>query len=387
VSLRPRLRKALALFHLWTGLGLGLYFAMLGVTGSFLVFRSDVEELVAPELARVVCPAGARPLPASAVVAAVRTRFPKADEATLSSLTLPRHPGGAYVLSVDEKTVLVDPYTGGVIRQVDPSRNPIEIVGNLHMDLLWQAKGMLLNTYGGLLTALLVASGLWLWWPATVRQIRVRLSVKRGVSLKRTMNDLHNVLGMAGLAFLLMACLTGAVFGVWQTAHDALYGVLGQTKPAAVPTSVPVPSGARRLSLDTLVANVEAAMPGATLQGMTYPAKPDAPLTAYGAVDEGLSVYVSLALDPYTGRVIQKEDAREVPTAGIVMRWIHFLHLGQWGGWTVKILYALLGLLPLGLFVTGLGRWLLRRRKNRGARRPSGSISDPCIGEGPPEQV
>ena len=368
MNLRPRIRRALALFHLWTGLALGLYFAILGLTGSFLVFRKDVEELVAPELARVAAPAGTPLLPASRVVAAVRARYPDADEAALSSLTLPRYRGGAYALSLDGKTLLVSPYTGAVLRKIDPARDPIEIVGNLHMSLLWQAKGMLLNTFGGILVAFLILSGLALWWPATVRQLRARLSVRRGVSLKRTLNDLHNVVGMVGLAFLLMASLTGATFGVWGPLHDGLYRLFGQSKPAEVPQSLPVPRDARRLPLDRLVARVEAAMPGATLQGMTYPAKPDAPLTAYGAVDEGLSVYVSLALDPYTGGVVQKEDAREVPAAGIIMRGIHFLHLGTWGGWTVKILYALFGLLPLALYATGMGRWWLRKRRKVPAR-------------------
>ena len=365
MTLRPRIRKAVTLFHLWFGLGLGLYFAVIGLTGSFLVFRSDVEERAMPELVRVAALPGAKFVPVSALVASVKKRFPGADDATLRSLTWPRYPGGAYELTVDGKSVTVSPYTGDVLREIDLSRNPIEIIRSLHTELLWPAKGMLLNTYGGLLLTLLLLSGLWIWWPKTFRQLRARVTIKWRVSLKRTMLDLHNVFGSLGLAVLLMFCITGAVFGVWQTAHDNLYRLLGQIKPLPVPTSVVVPPGGRALPYDVLVADVESDMPGAHLEALTYPTKADTPITAYGALDDGHSAYISLALDPYTGRLLQREDAREVPTAGITMRWIHFMHLGQWGGWTVKIVYSLFGLLPTGLFVTGGGRWFLRKRGQR----------------------
>src|SRR5262245_53160473 len=44
---RVWLRRALFQVHLWTGLGLGLYLVMLSITGSALVYRNDLNVMLA----------------------------------------------------------------------------------------------------------------------------------------------------------------------------------------------------------------------------------------------------------------------------------------------------------------------------------------------------
>lgn len=324
--------------------------------------------MTGPELVSVKAPSGASRLAPSGLVTALKQNLPDLSDAELQSLTWPRYQEGAYTLSAKETTCLISPYDGKVLRKWKTSESWVEILGQLHMVLLWQAKGMLVNTYGGILSCILLISGLWLWWPKTIGQLRTRLSLKRGVSLKRTMNDLHNLIGVGGLVFLIMASATGSVFGIWEAVKASTYQALRTPLPPEAPLAVPVPARASRLPYLALVAKVESAMPGARLMHLAYPAKPEQPISAYGAVDEGRSVYVSITLDPYTGNVLQREDAREGGSAGDVMRWIHFLHLGQWGGFPIKVLYAALGLLPLGLYITGVTRYFARKAPKRTAK-------------------
>ena len=50
------LRKALFQVHLWCGLGIGLYLVVISVTGSVLVYRSELRQAFNPE-PRIVSPA------------------------------------------------------------------------------------------------------------------------------------------------------------------------------------------------------------------------------------------------------------------------------------------------------------------------------------------
>ena len=45
-------RKALFQVHLWTGLGVGLYIVVISVTGSVLVYRSELRQLIDVHVAR-----------------------------------------------------------------------------------------------------------------------------------------------------------------------------------------------------------------------------------------------------------------------------------------------------------------------------------------------
>lgn len=363
-TLRVRLRRALFLFHFWVGLTLGLYFAMLGLTGSVLVFRNELEEWSVPELGRVHH-APSEPLaPVSRILAQAHKTFPTASDAELSGLMFPRHPGAAYSLVIKGKDgreyATFDPVTTELIHRGSYDGHWIVWVGDLHMYLLMEAKGMLLNTYGGILVTLLLASGVWLVWPAARSQWRARLNVKRGASLKRRLNDLHNVFGLYGLLFLMMVATTGAVFGVWETVEQAVYAVTRTPKESATPPVRRIDSP--RLSLDEVVRIAEATVPEARIGSVSYPKEAGKPVSVWKVLNQDQFLYVSLQIDPSDGRVLKVVDSRTQPAGGQIMRWIQMLHFGWWGSWFSRILYALLGLLPLGLYVTGAGRYVLRRR-------------------------
>jgi len=49
---RTWLRRAMFQVHLWTGVGIGLYAAIIGLTGSALVFRTEIESALAPQIFR-----------------------------------------------------------------------------------------------------------------------------------------------------------------------------------------------------------------------------------------------------------------------------------------------------------------------------------------------
>ena len=58
LRMTPRSRILLRQFHLWLGLGLGGLFALLGVTGSALVFYVEIDKVLHPAIAQVAPGAG-----------------------------------------------------------------------------------------------------------------------------------------------------------------------------------------------------------------------------------------------------------------------------------------------------------------------------------------
>ena len=95
---RPRtvwLRKALFQIHLWSGLGVGLYLVVISVTGSVLVFRSELRQTFMPQ--PVFVAAEGERLDEDGMIAAAERAWPDAsvsifaerDEPT-QAVTIPR---------------------------------------------------------------------------------------------------------------------------------------------------------------------------------------------------------------------------------------------------------------------------------------------------------
>lgn len=385
-NIRGSLRKVFFFLHLWLGLLVGLYYAVIGVTGGVLVFREDLESRqVMPERTYVAPPApGAMPLALSAVVARVRTHFPEATEAQLAFFIPPPHKDGAYLWRVKAdgavRTTTIDPYTGAVIRSVDPRGTFLTIVDDLHTDLLLGEPGKLMNGYGGLLSGVVLVSGLWLWWPLTVRQIKIRLTVKKGAGTPRLIVDLHNVMGSYLFLLLLVVTVSGAVIVFFRPVQKQVVALFGSSqipRPPVVklPSTTPAPE---RLPVEELVRVAEGIAPDSQFVFVSYPTKPDQPLYAYKRSPTGILPDTRIYLDPYTGSVLQVGQDISDPRSKQIMRSNASLHFGRWGGWPIKVLYFIIGLLPLGLLITGVlmsvRRWrsqaASRKRRRRAAEQP-----------------
>src|SRR4030095_9743386 len=81
---------------------------------------------------------------------------------------------------------------------------------------------------------------------------------------------------------------------------------------------------------------------------MFSPAQP----TPAGSAD-----LTSVYLDQYTGDVLTEPPAPRRTVGDLVMAWVVPLHVGNFGGNTVKVAWLILGLAPPLLFVTGFIMW------------------------------
>ena len=384
-------RKTCFVIHLWTGLILGLWFVVIGLSGSVLAWRSEFTGWEARQ--RVGAPkprAGEKIIPASRAIAAFKAADPKLKPER--GFYLPPGEYAYYLLNargqVNGKRTsliyLVNPVTGQAYPPVDRSTLWVEFFEHLHANLLAQAKGNIANGVLSFFALFLLATGAWLWWPSNWKQLKNRLWIKRGATLRRTLYDWHNVLGVYLFGLLFLLALTGVLL-VWNGQTEQ-----GLTKFVDSWTSAPKPavqgsetvSGGqmpdiaprgKMLGVDELVARAKAAVPGGTLVFISLPSRPQQPFqTAFDPIgfNNGLVLF-----DPYTGQRLSANGST-FSTGEMTMKVAGDLHYGWFGGVWSKLFYSLSGLLPLGLYLTGIWMWWrrLQAKKQLHQRRAPSAI-------------
>lgn len=387
---KAAIRKAIFTAHLWVGLALSVWFVLLGLTGAALVFKPHADTLLNPKLmtSRPATP-GAQMVTPDAALASAQATYP---QTAFKRLGFPLSANGVYELRYgkekQEREVFVNAYTGAVQGERSRRASVMHVVLELHKALLLRDLGKQLNGIGALLLVGLIATGIYLWWPANAKQWPQRLKVKTGASTKRLLFDLHNAFGIYTLPVLLLVSATGAVFIYEKPVERGVYAMTGTPMPAekhemheskeagkGEKKAKKEPKEARpvelQVSLAQLIAASEAEAPGTHLKHIDLPDQPGKPVRVHRERRTGAWVNnkMKVQFDSTTGAVLKVEDERKDPLAKRIMRWNGPLHEGKIAGPVTQWLYLLIALIvPLGLTVTGTMKWWQTRQsrlKNR----------------------
>lgn len=362
------LRKLVLNVHLVLGLTAGLLLVSAGLTGSLLVWKAEIDAALHPELLRVE--PGPSRVPLQRVVERAGAAFP--DEPVLY-VRVAREPRATHtvVLGGDEpRQVFVDPDRGTVLGERGETETFANALFHWHKALLSGETGERVMGTVALLLLGMVASGLVVWWPG-MRRLGQGLAVKwRRTGWKRRTFDLHRAGGFWTTAFLVLVAVTGSSL-VFHDAYMAGLNRVTGSPPRPAPPAVEPVAGVPALPLDRLVEAGMRELPGGELTVVTLPGSPTAPVVVRGKVDAELHpngrnfIYVH----PQTGRVLAAEHALTAPVGTRAYNVLYPLHIGRWGGTPSRVLYSLLGLVPLGLFVSGVLMWRNRTGgKKRAAR-------------------
>jgi len=230
-------------------------------------------------------------------------------------------------------------------------------------------------TWGGLLlgiTALLLVflalSGIWLWWP-TIRHFRRGVRIRWGRNRYARDYDLHQVIGMIALPLLLLWAVTGMSYEFGFVEKGYYKAMPGEAQEAEL---VVDDSQTAEITFDqALAAASETA--GATSPPALYePPAADDPAGSH-------AFWFSVGYDPwaegrYPGDVevlVDRHDAThtaivygdpEQPLSQTIYQDFNYpTHSGFFvNGW-IRILWLVLGLVPLVLMWTGVSTWLFKR--------------------------
>jgi uncharacterized iron-regulated membrane protein len=352
---------------LWVGISFGVYVFVVGVSGAALVFRIDMQRALHPNL---FTPSGSGPLADPVMILErVRDAYPNRRVSGIDAPTSARPTYLAYVTSGNDfATILVDPVTARVLGEL-PDRSFVRTLQDLHFDLLSGRTGRIVNGIGAALLLVMCLTGLVIWWQGTSKWRR-GLTVDFERNWKRITWDLHSAAGFWTLLLLAMWAVTGIYFAFPSQFRSAVNAVSPVTVSRPPQSARPVAGDAeaswrdqiaraRRYAPDQFVARV--VLPSSDRAAFLVMFSPTAP-TPIGRP------LTSVYLDRYTGAHLQ-EPSRGPRSAGdVVMDWVGPLHVGSFGGNSVRVAWLVLGLSPPMLFVTGFLMWWTRVVRPQRAR-------------------
>ncbi|MBP6816397.1 MAG: PepSY domain-containing protein [Burkholderiaceae bacterium] len=374
MRLRKQARRVWLTLHQGIGLGLGLLFVLLGLTGSLLVFYLEIQGLFDPgRPASHEQVASASP---DAVLARLRTLYP--ERAGPWRIEMPRDLGGplrARYYNPPERAgrlfapclITLDPSSLQVRRSGFWGDDPLTWIYNLHYSLLLEHNGRMVVGGAGLFMVFSLVSGAVLWWPSRSRMASSLMPRLRPGHVRR-IYDLHVLGGLYGWLLLAAVGLTGAALAF----PDVVRGLLAAASPmhghpaAAAPGNAP-PS----VTLAEAVRVARSRFPDAQVRW----------IHSSGAGGEPISIRLHQAgepshrfphtqvwLRPDDATVVAVKDASRASPGDTVLAWLHPLHNGEALGLPGRLLVCAAGLIPALLFVTGWIRWRQKAR-SRGVSR------------------
>ena len=376
---RARGRRVWLALHRWIGLICGALFALVGLTGSALVFWQPLDEALYPMMKVAPPHDGAAYLSLDDIFQAAKAEMPRHAVATF--LAMPRNSTAAVAVSYrapnedDEPTsrrIYVDPYTATVtgdklIRTGDGEMRQAAINSliSLHHTLWLGSDFGYVVGIPALLLLVSILLGVWLWWPKP-RQWRLAFAIKRGAGAERRLFDLHRVFGAAFAALLCLSLVSG-IYMTFRTQARELVRLFSPVRETPRLASRPEPDQ-RTIALNEAVGVARSAFPRGKLLSISLPASEKGIyVVGLRTEDEPSQSFTrnKVTMDQYSGRVLDIEN-RSAYTAGErLLEWLMPLHTGEAFGNAGRLTMFVVGLAPAFLYVTGFIRWR-RTRKTDG---------------------
>jgi uncharacterized iron-regulated membrane protein len=373
---RKQIRRLWLDVHLYLALSIGFLFVLLGLSGSLNVFRWDIDEWLNPELVAVKTDTPHRS--PDEIFEAVHRVHPERGGSW--SLEMPRHPKGMVMARHFSKTaagdpeilfVSIDPYTAEIVanRFYGDFGFIITWIYKFHYSLFLGETGSNLVGGVGVLLLISLASGIYLWLPHQ-GNYKMAFSMKRRASAERLTFDLHRLSGLYAFPLLLVVAFTGTcmIFSDYVRPLVAHFSpVRGGFNPAPPP-----PEGLRSEATGTTpISLAEAAHIAQTVfpeAAVRFIKTPDGPRGFYGIQmrqpNEASQFFTTTTawIDQYTGKVLAVRDPRHFSAGETFLNLLWSLHNGEIMRLPGRISVCLAGVIPLLLYLTGLIRWLQKRR-------------------------
>lgn len=384
VSGSSNLYRAVWRWHFYAGLLILPFLIALAVTGAIYLFKDEVDRFVHADFMYATGAGTDRLAPSETIAAAlaaqpgtaVKYTDPAADDLS-TEITVQPETGG-------RMAVYVNQYSGEVL-EVRPDRSTFAwTVRYLHSFRLFGASPrMWIEVVAGF-SILLVATGVYLWWPRGQRGgvISVRGTPQRRVFWR----DTHAVTGIVAGGFIVFLALTGlpwsSVLGAkvneWANGSNFGYpaGVyvdvpvsdehldhVAKTswtlEQAQIPETAPPADGMQPIGIDAAVRAFEAM---GLHQGYSV-ALPSGPTGVYsGSVyPDDLAGQRVVHIDQYSGTPLVDTSYADYGPMGKALEWGINTHMGQTFGMANQIILLLACIAIVLLAVSAAVMWWKRR--------------------------
>lgn len=371
--MNKQIRKSIGKIHLWLGLASGLIVFIVALTGSILVFEEEIDAFIHPEFYKVET-VGQSKKPIDYAINTLKEQY--------AIDTINR----IYTFNDPERTVLVmgkntkgntyffavNPYSGEIISSIEQKKHFFSIVNKLHRSLLLGKTGKLITGCSCIIFIIILLSGLFLWWPKKLKNLKQRLTIKWDASFKRVNWDFHSTLGFYSFLFLLIIALTGLTWSFKWFENSLYYLTDGIAKKPSIKVANPPKVAVindKAFYYESIIektnkiypyqGNIQIRMPNDTVNSI---------LVTKENTENRIPNQSSIAyFDRYTAKNIQTKPYESFTKGDKLRRIIYPIHTGSIYGLPTKIIAFLVCLFAASAPITGFLIWWGRNKKKKQA--------------------
>jgi uncharacterized iron-regulated membrane protein len=411
--------RAIWRWHFYAGLIVAPFLLILAVTGAIYLFNDEIEDALRPQF-RFVAPHAESLAPSRLIGAALalhpgaatRIDLPTANDRSALVFVTPAHG--------DPLRVAVDPGTGKVLGAFVYNRTLVGFADAMHGSLTIGTLGDRIVELAACWALVLIATGLYLWWPRGRRGLAGLLYPRLRADGRLFWRDLHATTGLWTVALIAFLLLTGLPWaGIEGDILQRSTAALGIGYPTAhgthgTPTSMPMkaalgeapwtmemaPMPSSAASSEhightghemAMAARDDAGVAGTdrivgslardhALAGgyrLFLPSGPTGVYTAYTYPDRPQGQR-TLYFDRWSGRLIREVGYADYGWAAKAIELGVQLHMGNYFGLANQLVMLATCIAIVTLVVSGVAMWWKRRPKGRLA--PPARMTDAPIG-------
>lgn len=333
--------------HRWFGIIAGLYFVLLGLSGSYLVYRDEIDALLKPHLRRSL---------ANVSNFDLRTIVILAQEGLATS----KEPTSIWVPESNSRNIEVSfnmsgPKTGRkfVTVFVDPAADQFKGAESFketlsgfmfifHHDLFMGPLGRTIVGVAGVLMLFVLLGGMYLWWPRK-KTLKAALSWPNMKTPLQWNLGLHKLSGAYSLVLMIVVTFSG----VFLARPDWF---IHRERPEIPPEQSLTEN--EKVDFEKL----QASMQGQDILKRPFRLRLD---RKSGFVDVNAGSEDTYRFDARTTSFLEKNPKK--PASAEMHSLQHDLHEGNYWSELGRILTFLPGILPLFFYVTGFYTWWKKR--------------------------
>lgn len=355
------------LVHSWLALPVWFFLLIICVTGTLATVSQEIVWLANPDVRASKPSDDAERLSYGQVLAAIQRAEP---ELVVQSIERPDEDHFALTARVSypdgsSPMIYVNPYTG-VIQGISPQFDFRQFTRALHGWWLvpftngfsW---GWYLVSLTGIPMLLSLITGLVVYKKFWKGFFRPRLRLGQGARI--FWGDFHRLSGIWSIWFIAVISITGIWFLIRALLFDFHISISTEGVPPVVSREeVPLAASAAdvpRIDLDKAVSIAQGAVPSLEASSI------DLPIYAYGHITvSGRGWYPlmfqSVTVNPYNGEIDAKRLLDDRSALEFVTESMRPLHVGDFGGLWVKLIWCFFGLLLSMMVLSGLLIWSKR---------------------------
>jgi uncharacterized iron-regulated membrane protein len=356
------MRKTLFKWHSKLALLAMLPLLLICLTGSILVFKPELDRALMPEQAQLTGVSGERQS-LDRLHQLVLSQLPNYHIGTWELFDDQQQPDRVYLIGKGSdrwSMVFVDPYRGELLSSpVGLNHYFTDWLVELHYTFLLGVNGTFAAFIFALLLLFLGISGLVLhrhFW-------RKLLTLRWDKTMTVMFSDVHKLVGIWSAPVLLVLGFTG---GYWNMAHvieEASHDHHHISQPEVLNPLI---------SLDELNVQAQKQIAGFKATYIVMPFEQGKQLSFYGKVPSSNPInsdYGSgVSYSPQTGELVQQWDIRTTSLLAVVLDSFRTLHFGTFAGFFSRVVWAIVGVMPLLLSISGFWLWYQRKQKRQVAQ-------------------